>query len=75
MKTPEEIIEPFRQIYRHDAIFTETSVLKAMEIFGKQCFEAAKSEIRDDDPNGFDILVPQFRTFEDYLKSLEDEKH
>ena len=73
MKTPQKIynkyhISAFEDIFEHNI-----GVLNAMKEFGKQCFEAARKENHDDDPYSFDLMIPKYNSFEDYLNKLNDE--
>ena len=71
--TPEEILLEHR-VYFNDE--KSRRCLSAMIEFGKQCFEAGRTNMKTckgDKMLTMLQIVPEFDTYEDYLKSLEDE--
>jgi len=70
---PEEGLEKIVKLYL--CLKEEQEALvNAMKEFGKLAFEAGREDKLDDDCNGFDILIPKYNTYEEYLKELYGEE-
>lgn len=54
-------------------VTTMKLILKAFDEYAKQAFNAAREESHDDDPYSFDLMIPKYNSFEDYLNKLNNE--
>lgn len=68
-KTAEEIYQKYEDEFcRSEITHLKPFAIKAMQEYGKQCFEAAREMNFISQIEGYEDVYP---TYEDYLKSLE----